>query len=207
MWHAKPSAVFLLLMLTHPWPLGCDRAPSPSNGKLARELDSIKKEISQLRTHVLLLDRRVYTNEKRFDRYSTAEFDPTSAEGFVRLDTALGSLAISLQDVMPFADGTQVQFHIANLSAATITAASYGLAWGPRKPKMPEVGSPEFQDYLTRTAEWQEKIQYKVGRIPKKLKPGVWTKVAIKLPETRPEGLGYLSISIVPEQIALPIEP
>jgi hypothetical protein len=87
---------------------GCDFAPRSDIAELRQELSEAKAKLSELE---LKLSTQEFTARLMRDQFSSASFDPAANEGFSRLDTSVGSLAVSLQEVGPYADGVKLRFH------------------------------------------------------------------------------------------------
>lgn len=176
---------------------GCDFAPSSDIAELRRELGETKAKLSELELKLLSQE---FTAGLMRDQFSSASFDPAAAEGFSRLDTSVGSLAVSLQEVGPYADGVKLRFHVGNLTAATINGATFKVKWGPR---MPDVASEGF---FARYEEWQKALREKEIKVTKDLKSGTWNNVAITLPATKLDEFGHVQLSMQTSQISLYVD-
>ena len=131
------------------------------------------------------------------DRYKNATYDPAAGEGFSRLDTSVGSFAVSIQDVRPHADGVKVRLHVGNLTTVTIKGGTFKVKWGPRMP------ASEGEDWLTHYTDWEKTLKEKEVKFTDELRPGTWNNVTLTLPGIRPEQFGYLELSMNTERISL----
>jgi hypothetical protein len=176
---------------------GCDYAPRSDLAAIRQELSEIKAKLSEVEVQ---LRTQEFTARLMRDQFSSASFDPAANEGFSRLDTSVGSLAVSLQEVGPYADGVKLRFHVGNLTAATINGATFKAKWGPR---MPEVTTEGF---FTRYEEWQKALREKEIKVTKDLKSGTWNNVTITLPATKPDEFGHIELSMQTSQISLYVD-
>src|SRR5690606_36024394 len=113
---------------------GCDSGGSarlPEVEKAAAEqtekIDALDKRLKELEAKVFMLDFMK-------DRYKSATLDPAE-RGFDRIDSSVGSFAVSLQHVSAHADGVLVRLHVGNLTTATVSGGKFKVKWGPRIPK------------------------------------------------------------------------
>jgi hypothetical protein len=126
--------------------------------------------------------------------------DPTARE-FERLDTSLGTLAVAINDVQPFADGVRVVLAVGNLTSATLRNLRIKAAWGKRPPthETGDLGGSHGEEL----ALWMKSLKEKTINPTQTLRPGYWNKVSLTLPDTPPQEFGYLEISIDSAAIAL----
>jgi Protein of unknown function (DUF3251) len=126
--------------------------------------------------------------------YSSVQLDPAQ-RGYGRVDADVGTFAVSLQDVRPFADSVRVRLTVGNLSAATFSGAKLTLKYGRRMPNGSE------PDYGAALNAWSASLQTKLESITERLLPGHWNPVQVTLPGIQPKDLGYLEVSISTDQI------
>lgn len=107
------------------------------------------------------------------------------------MDTSLATITISVKDVKPFADGSQIYLTIGNISSATITAGSLNIKYGSRMVTY-ENGDTEFSD---KYASWYNSLHEKVFQISNPIYPGAWNTVRIVLPAVKPADLGYINFT------------
>jgi hypothetical protein len=176
---------------------GCDFAPRSDIAELRQELSEAKAKLSELE---LKLSTQEFTARLMRDQFSSASFDPAANEGFSRLDTSVGSLAVSLQEVGPYADGVKLRFHVGNLTAATINGATFKAKWGPRMPELTSEG------FVARYGEWQKALREKEITVTNTLKSGTWNNVSITLPATKLDEFGHVELSMQTSQISLYVD-
>lgn len=160
-------------------------------------MSQIKAKLSKLEVQ---LKTQELTAQLTRDQFSSASFDPAANQGFSRLDTVVGSFAVSLQEVSPYADGVKLRFHVGNLTAATVNGATFKVKWGPR---MPDLGA---EDFFTRYEEWQKALREKEIEVTKDLKPGTWNNVTITLPATKPDAFGHIELYMRTSKISLHVD-
>jgi flagellin-like hook-associated protein FlgL len=173
--------------------LGADYASKSDLAALRRELREIEAKLSKI-------EMQEFTTQFMLDQFSSASFDPAVNEGFSRLDTSVGSFAVSLQEVGPYADGVKLRFHVGNLTTATINGATFKVQWGPRMPEM--AAEDSFTRYGERYKEWRKALREKEITVTKDLKPGTWNNVTIMLP-AKPNELGHIRLSMQTDRISL----
>mgnify|MGYP005620225861 CR=1 FL=1 len=142
------------------------------------------------------LETKLWRQELRYDSYKSASFDPAADEGFQRLDTTVGTFAISLGEVKPHADGVKVQVLVGNLTTATISGGTFKVKWGPRMAKSED---QEWAHY----AAWEKTLTKKEHRFTEDLRPGTWNTVTLTLPGIPPERFGHLEIQMETNRIKL----
>ncbi len=193
----RPSEAIIVLVGLLGLLSACDYAPKSDIAALRQELSGIKAKLSEIEVQ---LRTQESTARLMREEFSSASFDPAANEGFSRLDTSVGSLAVSLQEVGPYADGVKLRFHVGNLTAATINGATFKVKWGPR---MPEVTTEAFS---TRYEEWEKALREKEITVTKDFKPGTWNNVTITLPATKPNEFGHIELSIQTSRISLYVD-
>lgn len=166
--------------------------------RLSQEVESNAKQLAQVRSG---LDLHLL----RQDPFKSATFDPASGEGFFRLDTSIGSFAVSVQDVKPHADGVKVRLHVGNLTTATVNGGTFKVKWGLRMPSFDEKQDPatggsrfmsedEFnktlhvrEEWFRRYDDWQGSLKEKKLSFTDVLRPASWNSVTLMLPGTQPQ--------------------
>lgn len=174
----------------------CNSSPGGTSTKAGlAHLDStiagLSSQVSDLQERLRAVEWQATLDQVYREKERNAQFDPAANEGFSRLDTSLGTFAVSLEDVQPFADGVRVRFLVGNLTAATVTAATLKVKWGTRlTPSVPY-------------KRWKESLQEREVKVADPLKPGIWNNVSVTLPGTKAENLGYVELSMDTGQISL----
>ena len=151
---------------------------------------AIGKRTNELRYKVLLL-------EILNDTDNSAMVDPAAANGFFIMDSRLGPFLGLLDDVEQHADGVRLHKRIENLSSALAAGCELRLKWGTRSPSLDD---PQWKGRFAQWSEardaWKQGLRERTVSIPDDLGLGVWTRITAALPDTKPEELGYLELSI-----------
>ncbi|MFZ5563807.1 MAG: DUF3251 domain-containing protein [Thermodesulfobacteriota bacterium] len=146
-------------------------------------IEELEKKVKELETSVLLLELTKNT-------YDIASFDPAADEGFQRIDTSVGTFAVSVEEVKPQADGVKVRLNVGNLTSATVSGGTFTIKWGPRR------GDSDYP-------EWQRNLSEKEQKFTDDLRPGTWNPVTLTLPGLPPDKFGYLQLGMKTSQIKL----
>lgn len=128
-----------------------------------------------------LLDMRIQGNMRRA-MYTDVDFDPAD-RAFERVDASygLGSFAIAIRNVAPYADGVRITLNIGNPSMATYDGLKLKLRYGERLQKGDYRGF--FNSQKTRQVS-----------IPSEILPGRWNSVHVILPQISPQKFGFFEI-------------
>jgi hypothetical protein len=144
--------------------------------KQRQDIDSNTSTTAVLRTEV--------------ESYGQATLDPAQ-RGFARVDANVGTFAVSLNDVQPFADGVRVHLDLGNLSSATFgSTTTLNLKYGKRMPQ-------ESQGWPV----WKASLREKKETVTEKLLPGHWNPVQVVLPGIEAKDFGYLEVSISTDMV------
>lgn len=138
---------------------------------LETERDAMKASLDTLRGMAV---------KEAFRRMSEGHATLSAADGgysLVRAD--IGMLAMKIEDMAPYADGTKVTLSIGNPSNVTIRGLKTTIEW--KDPDATETNSLAHES--------------KVVTFSNDLRPGSWTKVDVVLPKVKPEQLSQLSFS------------
>jgi len=175
---------------------GCNRA----NSDYAKEMKQQSEKLELASVRIDQLTRRLTRLEIQAGiergRYKSAVLDP-GERGFSRLDTSVGSFAISLQNVTSYADGVRVRLNVGNLTTATVNGGTFLVKWGPREP------STEAPDYATKFGEWSKSLREKTIDFQEDLRSGSWNSVTLTLSGLPPVQFGYLELSMETNKISL----
>lgn len=186
-----------LALLTDTWaatPPPGSQAVAPDAASLAKRLSKLEKEVNELSMRVLKNEMTSALDDMRF---TSAEFDPSESK-FQRIDTSLGSFAVSIQNVEPFADGIRVTLNLGNLSSARFNGATLNLRYGARNNIQ-----VTDADSSSKFSAWFASLQSKDIDITDSLLPGNWNPVEIVLPSIEPKEFGYLEVKIKTNTISL----
>jgi hypothetical protein len=160
--------------------VGCNPAPSTSQAP-----DDLEKRIRDLQAQVWKL-------ETTLSRHDSAIFDPAAEPAFQRLNSSMGTFAVSVNDIRAHADGARVRLDVGNLTTATYKGAVFSVKWGTR-----------FDSTTMKYLEWWETVRETKHKANIDLRPGAWNKVTLTLPGVPPEKLGYLELSMETDVISL----
>jgi len=158
--------------------------------ELTSQVESLQKEVQELRTNLAI-------QESMQDQYKSVTFDPAAGKGFSRLDTPVGSFAVSIEDVKPYADGVRVRLHVGNLTTATVNGGTFKVKWGPRMPSLKD------KDGATHYLQWHKNLKEKEISFTEKLRSGTWNIVNLTLPGIPPQQFGYLELTMDTKEISL----
>lgn len=164
---------------------GCDLT-----GATTTQLDAQSGRIEELEKKVGQLENQVFFLELSKNPFETASFDPAADEGFQRIDTSVGTFAVSVEEVKAHADGVKVRLSVGNLTSATVSGATFKVKWGARR------GNENF-------VEWQKALGEKEQKVTEDLRPGTWNPVTLTLPGLPPDKFGYLELGMQTSQIRL----
>lgn len=148
------------------------------NQELSEQLKAIRREIMELRSAC--------------NEYQQAEFNPTEAEGFSRLDSSVGTFLVSLGQIDPYLDGVKVSLRIGNLSSAVYKGFRLKIKWGMSREK-----------YVGNVFDWLWSLNSRELRFTETLHAGRWNLIDFVLPNTNSKELGHISISIETDSVSL----
>lgn len=123
-----------------------------------------------------------------------AHLDPATTK-FNRAVTKYGSLMVSCQGVKPYLDGVKVTLHIGNPMSVEFAGLTLGVTWNARF-----VGDESNSDARLR---WIKTHRHQEFTFTNSLEPGRWNEVEFVLPQTRPEQLGYLKVTVETNEASL----
>lgn len=135
------------------------------------ELSATTKEFESFRKRVDL-DNAV----KSLDQIA---FLSPGDEGYAVVSMNLGRLAIILDNVQPYANGSRITLRIGNLTSATVTGMQATVEWG----------SVDSDGRLINESTNSREIA-----ATQDLRPGVWTIVPVVLERTAPADLGFVRV-------------
>lgn len=101
-------------------------------------------------------------------------------EEFGTLKTEVGVLAVSIQNVQPYANGSKVEINFGNPTLAEISQSSAKLEWG----RSDDRGLPDVETSRSRDIEFA-----------KTMLPGSWNPTEVILEGVPPAELGFVGIS------------
>jgi hypothetical protein len=153
---------------------GCGNS-SPMSGDRSLDqarLDRIEKRLSDLEVEDIAT---------RMKLRSMALLQPAS-KGFQAISTEAGSIAVSLQNVQPYGNGSRVELDVGNLTSATINDITADVSWGTVTDK----------GFADKELGKREKANLEGG-----FPAGNWRRYILDIPAVAPAKLGYIEIENV----------
>ena len=136
---------------------GCDPNTSNRLGDAEKAIQQQAERTEALQTRINELDSKVLQLDFSKDQYKSVTLDP-SDQGFERLDSSVGTFAISIQQVSAHADGVRVRLHVGNLTTATVNGGTFKARWGSRMPKVGGEGLGKAIRFLAENASRKRHI-------------------------------------------------
>lgn len=167
-------------------PSGC--APARSEAHAPRP-DSLETKVAGLEREAISLEQRLIRLEMARSQYDEVTIDP-STKSFQRLDSTVGVLLVSCQDVQPYANGFKVHLSIGNVTMATLHGFKLKVSWGPA-----------YTD--TTVTDWTTARHSGEFDFTDDLLPGKWNKVAFALTPAQPRDLDYVSVGMESNTVSL----
>jgi len=147
--------------------------------KLQRQVDALDNDLKALKQEVdsLKSDSSAAELDRSFE--TVAYLTPGSA-GYWTIKTSVGSLAVSLDDVKPYANGSRVVLRFGNLTSATLDDVSVKLDWGSVDAK----GTPQNDSAKSKEVTFTQSFR-----------PGSWNAADVVLEGVPPSSLGFVRLS------------
>jgi len=158
---------------------------------MAGEISALTERVDKLEQTISGDEGTIMALQADMAGYSKATLDPAQRT-YARLDANIGTFAVVLTDVRPFADGVRVRLNLGNLTSATFTTATLALKYGRRPPV----------DYSAWDA-WKASLREKKESVTEKLLPNHWNPVQLVLPGIEPKDFGYLEVSMSTNMIQM----
>lgn len=143
---------------------------------MRQEIESNRLERSRLETDISLLKLRWRATEILDN--SKALLMPGSS-GYSVIETDLGILVVSLNDVKPYANGSQVTLRWGNILNTSINGFRMYIDYGD----VDEEGMPN-----------EETMREKEFQSSNRLREGTWNDIEVVLEGVRPENLGFIRL-------------
>lgn len=167
------GAIVVALLASSP---GCvDRGQMTALEKRVADLETRAEE---LKASVSQLESNMTLNDIRRNMDDEAYLTP-GAEGYSTIQTDLGRMTLSLDNVQPYANGTRVTLRFGNLTSATVNGAKANVEWG----SVNERGLPIYGSTKSRQVSFSES-----------LRAGAWTSVQVVLEGVPPTELGFVQV-------------
>lgn len=168
-------ALLLALMLSS----AC--GPDPALTELQESNSELQRTVHSLQAKLATLSDEV--NELQIDNMMRSlegvAFLSVGSDGYSTIETNLGRLTVSLENVRPYANGSKVTLVFGNTTYTTIDGVNAQLAYGSVDDK----GSPLLG------SERSKELAFDV------IRPGSWKRVPVSLEGVPPAKLGYVRLS------------
>lgn len=158
-----------------------------------------REQFSQLNNRITILEDSLSTivgqitslssdvrelNLDKFERELIENFDKVAylkpgSSGYSTIKSDLGVLTVSLENVRPYANGSQVTLRWGNILNTSIDGLNMNIEYG----SIDESGSPDNENAKSREFTMSETLQ-----------SGYWNNVNVVLEGVRPENLGFVRI-------------
>ncbi len=99
--------------------------------------------------------------------------------GFSVIQTTVGAVTVTLNDIQPYANGSKVTLVFGNVTSATFENVKAKVDWGPVDAK----GVPNNAEAKSKDIDFK-----------KPLNPGVWTSLDVILEGIPPTNLGFVRV-------------
>jgi TolA-binding protein len=145
---------------------------------LERQIAVANSRVDSLRDAVVRLEVDASV-EKTLRRIEKVAYLTPGSDGYSAIQSDIGRLTVSLDNIQPYANGARVTLRFGNLTSATINGAKAEVEWGSVDDK----GSPINEAAKTREVSFTQS-----------LKAGAWTTVQVVLEGVPPTELGFVRI-------------
>lgn len=145
---------------------------------LEDSLSTLGEQIIYLNSEVWKLNRDKY-NRELFENLDKIAYLNPGSSGYSTIKSDLGVLTVSLENVRPYANGSQVTLRWGNILNTAIDGLNMKVEYG----SVDETGSPDNENAKSREFKMSES-----------LKSGYWNNVNVVLEGIRPENLGFVRI-------------
>ena len=150
---------------------GCTQ---PSDTRIA----PLEERIAGLEAKLIKLQQQVEMNQM-FKEWEGIAFLTPGATGYSLLKSDLGTLTVSLTNVLPYASGSKVALQFGNLSSAAIDGLKAKVEWGP----VDKDGTPRNAEAKSRDVVFNESLT-----------SGGWTTAELVLEGVPPTDLGFVRL-------------
>lgn len=170
------------------------------------QIDELKSTIKAQDDYIGQLAERISSQE---NRYAHAYFETDQVGGgYGRVETSLGPMLVTIEDIEEFAGGSRATLKIGNLTAATIATCNLVLKWRRKAPVLAENATEEQKaKHRNDLMAWFRSEQNKESAITRRIPAGTWVKARVTLPDVPPSQLNYLTVALRPDQIVMSVQP
>jgi hypothetical protein len=184
--------------------VGCQPAGQQDITVLKDELNTIKAHESKVdrptRAEFGALSSRLDQLQAQLDAARLAQgdsknfaiFDPISDQGYGIVEVDFGKLAVAIDDIAPYADGSRITLRIANPTSITFQGVKAKIVYGASVSKFS----------ADKPSAWNATQKVKEFDLTTPIVPARWNAVVVTLPGSKPEEIGRLVVSLTTNQIA-----
>ncbi|WP_338279837.1 DUF3251 domain-containing protein [Corallococcus caeni] len=168
--------------------------PGPTANEQA--IPDLQRQVSELQSQVLALQQSEAKMagalaELAASQRSRTTFTPSDT-GFGKVTTEVGIFFVSLDKVVPYANGQRLTFRVGNPQSITYRNPTVTLRWGRG---VPVVGG-DATEYSKRVDAWEASLQKKSERLLSDLRPGAWNTVNIVVAPATTDDIGHIEFAM-----------
>ena len=175
MWNNIFTKYFLIALLFLFSLFGCQ--DNKRFESLEKQIDSLKTDYSDLKRQVTKIQF-----DKLLEGYDKEAYLTPGGDGYSTVRFDLGTLTISITNIIPYANGSKVTLRFGNTLSSTINGLKATAEYGP----VDEKGIAIY-----------DQIKTKELSFIKSLRSGSWTNIDVVLEGVPPDKLGYVRIKDV----------
>lgn len=165
--------------------LACGRSEQRAQGSPSQL--SATTKLAELEKRLDALENRNAELSVEVNQYRSALLD-CGKPGYRRLDTNIGTLLVTCEDVQPFLDGFKLKLHLGNPSLLRYSGFEVHAKW--MENMWDEVLEPEA-------------VKSRTVSLPDELLPGTWSTVSIVIEPATAKELANLQVSIETDKLSL----
>lgn len=167
---------FLALSCSMFFLVGCDQ--SSKVNMLENKVLSLEKEIQNMQAEMESMKVKIVVNRVLEDLEKNVYLTPGS-DKYSIVKSDLGILTVSIENIVPYANGSKVTLQFGNLSSATIDGLKATLEWGA----VDEKDLPDNEHAKSREISFNESLV-----------SGAWTNSKVVLEGVPPQELGFVRL-------------
>jgi hypothetical protein len=156
--------------------IGCADRSHPA--AVEKQIEDLRGTVSELKREVEDLKRGQSLSRFISEAEGIAYLTPSS-EGYSVVQTDLGRITISLENIQAYANGSRVTLRFGNLTSATINGVNATVEWGC----VDAHGAPINDAARSRKVTLEQS-----------LRAGAWTDITLALENVPPTSLGFIRV-------------